>query len=105
MEIYKCIKEIKPFIVGETYIIEGNTIFDNGTPVMDITDDEIFTHFELMMVVPLIQQLTLTEKQVWLIVKEWYTNGMYADILQDEDGNDLEEICGRHISSLLNTGK
>lgn len=36
--------------------------------------------------------LKLTEKQVLKIVLEWYTNGMYADILQDEDGRDLEEI-------------
>lgn len=26
------------------------------------------------------------------IIKEWYTLGDYGDILQDERGNDLEEI-------------
>lgn len=41
----------------------------------------------------IIKKLKLTDKQVWLIVKEWYTNGMYHDILEDEEGYDLEEIC------------
>ena len=40
-----------------------------------------------------IEFLGLTEKQVVNIVMEWYTNGMYPDILQNEDGLDLEEIC------------
>lgn len=40
-----------------------------------------------------IRKLKLTDRQVWLVVKEWYTRGMYPDILQDEDGRDLEEIC------------
>ena len=35
----------------------------------------------------------LTHKEVVEIVRLWYTNGMYKDILQDEDGKDLEEIC------------
>jgi hypothetical protein len=26
------------------------------------------------------------------VILEWYTNGMFADILQDEYGRDLEEI-------------
>ena len=41
----------------------------------------------------LIKKKKLTELEVWNIVQEWYTNGMYGDILQDEEGNDLEEIC------------
>ena len=41
----------------------------------------------------IIKKLKLTDEQVWLIVREWYTNGMYHDILEDEDGYDLEEIC------------
>jgi hypothetical protein len=32
------------------------------------------------------------ESDVKKIVLEWYTNGMFADILQDEYGRDLEEI-------------
>ena len=42
----------------------------------------------------IIEKKKLTELEVWQIVNEWYLNGMYADILQDEDGRDLEEICG-----------
>lgn len=45
-----------------------------------------------------IEEKKLTELEVWNIVQEWYTNGMYGDILQDEDGNDLEEICGMHTN-------
>lgn len=39
-----------------------------------------------------IKEKKLTDLEVWNIVKEWYTK-MYGDILQDEEGNDLEEIC------------
>lgn len=46
----------------------------------------------------LIKKLNLTEKEVLSIVHEWYTMGLYADILQDEDGNDLEEICERRFA-------
>ena len=41
--------------------------------------------------------LKLTEKQVLKIVLEWYTNGMYPDILQDEYGYDLEEIIENEL--------
>ena len=34
----------------------------------------------------------ITDDEVLEIVRQWYTDGMYPDILQDEDGNDLEEI-------------
>jgi hypothetical protein len=44
-----------------------------------------------------IHKLNLTEEQVWHIVREWYTLGMYADILQDENGLDLEEICESYL--------
>lgn len=40
----------------------------------------------------IIKDKGLSKKEVLLIVKEWYTNGMYPDILQDENGRDLEEI-------------
>jgi hypothetical protein len=40
----------------------------------------------------IIQHLDLSKFEVLQIVKEWYVNGMYEDILQDEDGTDLEEI-------------
>jgi hypothetical protein len=40
----------------------------------------------------LIKANNLSESDVKKIVLEWYTNGMFADILQDEYGRDLEEI-------------
>jgi hypothetical protein len=40
-----------------------------------------------------IEENNLTELDVWNVVREWYTNGMYGDILQNEEGDDLEEIC------------
>lgn len=40
----------------------------------------------------IIRDLNLTEEQVKKIVLEWYTCGMFSDILQNEDGLDLEEI-------------
>jgi hypothetical protein len=40
----------------------------------------------------IIKDLNLSHEDVLKIVLEWYTKGMYADILQDEDGLDLEEI-------------
>jgi len=41
----------------------------------------------------IIKEKNLSNIDVWNIVNEWYVNGMYADILQDENGADLEEIC------------
>lgn len=43
----------------------------------------------------LITKKGLTEKEVLEVVRLWYVNGMYADILQNEDGEDLEEICNK----------
>ena len=40
----------------------------------------------------IIERLGLDEFQVLEVVRIWYTCGMYADILQDEEGRDLEEI-------------
>jgi hypothetical protein len=40
----------------------------------------------------LIKKYKLTTKEVLSIVHEWYVDGTYEDILQDEDGLDLEEI-------------
>ena len=45
-------------------------------------------------------KIELTELQVLTIVTEWYTNGMYKDILQDSKGNDLEEICNDRIDEI-----
>jgi hypothetical protein len=44
-----------------------------------------------------IEENNLSELDVWNVVREWYTNGMYGDILQNEDGDDLEEICECNI--------
>ena len=41
----------------------------------------------------IIKEKNLSDSDVWNIVNEWYCNGMYPDILQDENGLDLEEIC------------
>jgi hypothetical protein len=43
----------------------------------------------------LIKKNNLSESDVKKIVLEWYTNGMFADILQDEYGRDLEDITRR----------
>jgi hypothetical protein len=43
----------------------------------------------------------LSESDVKKIVLEWY-NGMFADILQDEYGRDLEEITRRTKKQLKN---
>tara|TARA_R110002153_G_scaffold45150_2_gene127404 strand:+ start:24 stop:197 length:174 start_codon:yes stop_codon:yes gene_type:complete len=45
----------------------------------------------------IIKRKKLNTLEVWSIVNEWYTNGMYPDILQNEMGHDLEEICGDYI--------
>jgi hypothetical protein len=42
--------------------------------------------------VSIIEKLGINQEQVEKIVLEWYTNGMFADILQNEYGLDLEEI-------------
>lgn len=48
----------------------------------------------------LIEELKLTEKQVVIIVQEWYSNGMFPDVLQNENGEDLEEICEQIINKI-----
>ena len=40
----------------------------------------------------IIERLNLTEQEVLNVVSEWYQNGMYSNILQDENGNELCEI-------------
>jgi hypothetical protein len=44
--------------------------------------------------------LNLSKAEVLHIVQEWYTLGQYADILQDEQGNDLEEIINNELEKL-----
>ena len=40
----------------------------------------------------IIEDLGLTEMQVLNIISKWYTNGMMPDIIQNEDGFELDEI-------------
>ena len=40
----------------------------------------------------IIERSKLTKQEVINVVSEWYLNGMYPDILQDEDGRELCEI-------------
>lgn len=49
----------------------------------------------------LIKNLNLTELEVLQIVLEWYTRGYYADILLDEDGFELDEICETLIDNII----
>lgn len=51
----------------------------------------------LTKVTMLIGKHDLTDLEVWQVVLKWYTNGMYPEILQDETGRDLEEICEDNI--------
>ena len=53
----------------------------------------------------IIDKLGLSELQVWQIVMDWYTLGMYPDILQDENGLDLEEICEDKIYRIVQKQK
>ena len=40
----------------------------------------------------IIEDLGLTEMQVLNIISVWYTNGMMPDIIQNEDGLELDEL-------------
>lgn len=42
--------------------------------------------------ISIIEHLGLNKYEVLQVVKEWYTNGMCMDILQNENGLDLEEL-------------
>ena len=47
----------------------------------------------------IIEHYGLTDNEVRLIVKEWYTNGMMPDILQNANGQDLEELVDLDCSN------
>jgi hypothetical protein len=49
----------------------------------------------------LIEFKKISKIEVWQILKEWYTDGMYSDILKDEFGSDLEEICNNNLERLI----
>ena len=40
----------------------------------------------------IIEDLGLTEMQVLNIISRWYVNGMMPDIIQNEDGFELDEL-------------
>ena len=40
----------------------------------------------------IIEDLGLTEMQVLNIISRWYVNGMMPDIIQNEDGCELDEL-------------
>ncbi len=48
----------------------------------------------------LIESMELTHCEVLIIVKEWYLNGSYPDIVQNEDGLDLEEIIDDELTKI-----
>jgi hypothetical protein len=43
--------------------------------------------------------LELTEIEILATVRHWYLN-MHPDIFQDEEGQDLDEVCGSIIDQL-----
>lgn len=53
------------------------------------------------MLYEIIKKYNLSEIEVLSIVHEWYTQGLYADILLDEDGDELDEICEQRIDAIL----
>jgi hypothetical protein len=53
------------------------------------------------MLYEIIKKYNLSEIEVLSIVHEWYTQGLYADILMDEDGDELDEICEQRIDIIL----
>jgi hypothetical protein len=55
------------------------------------------------MLYQIIKKYNLSELEVLSIVYEWYAMGTYEDILMDEDGMELDEICDLEIESILET--
>lgn len=47
--------------------------------------------------ISIIEHYNLNGFEILMIVKEWYSNGYFTDILQDEQGNDLEDILSNSI--------
>ena len=53
----------------------------------------------------IIKDLGLTEMQVLNIVSRWYTNGMMPDIIQNENGFELDEIVDNRFWDLFDEEK
>ena len=76
-------KRIKYVSVRVWEIEENNVVYSSHhRPILDES---------------LITLYNLNDKEVYGIVNEWYTRGLYPDILQNESGHDLEEICEMFI--------
>lgn len=64
---------------------------------ISFVDEDFWCNLEQEEEGSVIEKLNLDEVQVLRIVKEWYTNGMCADIFQNEDGIDLEEFLETYL--------
>jgi hypothetical protein len=53
----------------------------------------------------IIEDLGLTEMQILNIISVWYVNGMMPDIIQNEDGWELDELVDERFWSLLEEKK
>jgi len=53
----------------------------------------------------IIEDLGLTEMQVLNIISIWYVNGMMPDIIQNEDGWELDELVDNRFWQLFEEEK
>tara|TARA_R110000787_G_scaffold109662_3_gene218228 strand:+ start:3765 stop:3974 length:210 start_codon:yes stop_codon:yes gene_type:complete len=53
----------------------------------------------------IIEDLGLTEMQVLNIISRWYVNGMMPDIIQNEDGWELDELVDNIFWDLFDDEK
>ena len=53
----------------------------------------------------IIEDLGLTEMQVLNIISQWYVNGMMPDIIQNEDGWELDELVDNKFFDLFEEEK
>ena len=49
----------------------------------------------------IIEDLGLTEMQILYIISVWYVNGMMPDIIQNEDGYELDELVDMLFNNKL----
>ena len=53
----------------------------------------------------IIEDLGLTEMQILNIISRWYVNGMMPDIIQNEDGWELDELVDNIFWDLFDDEK